>query len=124
LTEARLANVDQKGDRSLDTDSLKRAKNGKRKRNGNFFINHRHGISGPFLVKILGSVSVAMILPCAILTATHPTIASSFGECDLFWGYSVIVLYMGVYSIFFMVDTLVYSFFTKNLLDLNRELNA
>ena len=94
----------------MDTDALKGVQFG-RKQN-NFFISHRHWISGPFLVKILGSVSIALILPCAILTATSPTIVSSYSaQCDLAWGYSVIVMYMGVYSIFFMVS---WDFFARS----------
>lgn len=68
-----------------------------------FFIKHRHLIRSPFLIKFLGSISVVMMLPCAILSATNKEIAITTGDsCNRAWGDYVLASYMLVFLVIFI----------------------
>ena len=44
------------------------------------FVCFRHYSSSPFLLKFLGSCTVALLLPCAILTSEYPSIRQAMGD--------------------------------------------
>mmetsp|Transcript_35082 Transcript_35082/g.68882 ORF Transcript_35082/g.68882 Transcript_35082/m.68882 type:complete len:460 (+) Transcript_35082:48-1427(+) len=68
-----------------------------------FFIRNRHYSSSPFLLKFLGSCTVALLLPCAILTSEYPSIRQAMGDRMCTWhdGKLLLALYGLLYFVVF-----------------------
>lgn len=68
-----------------------------------FFIRNRHYISAPFLIRVLGTVSIIFLFPCAILTAKNFRGLNGYGDktCDKAWGDGLQAAYAAAYVTIF-----------------------
>jgi len=68
-----------------------------------FFLRHRSLVTGPFLSKFLGTVTVILLTPVAILVEDHDDIFSTLGDkaCVWYWGRYLLPIYFFVYALIF-----------------------
>lgn len=70
------------------------------------FIKHRYLVSPSFALRFMGTLSVWLLLPCGILTASDRAIPELAGDdCDRKWGDYVLSLYMAGYFFTFAFFT-------------------
>lgn len=67
-----------------------------------YFIRHRHYVSTSFLMKVMITITILLLLPAAILTATHPTLLTQYGDgCNKVWGDTLLAIYVAIYVCIF-----------------------
>lgn len=75
-----------------------------------YFLRNRRWITGPFLVKLLGTLLVVLLLPTALLTSSHDDIIYEPGTgllstgdkaCNWHWGKQLLPAYCSVYALVF-----------------------
>lgn len=68
-----------------------------------FFLRHRILVTGPFLSKFLGTVTIVLIAPCAVLLEDHDFLFNTTGDkaCYWFWGRWLLPAYFFVYAVVF-----------------------
>jgi len=86
------------------------AKDATRTKRPSFFMRNKHLIGALFLFKLFGIVTVVLVAPCGILTATNPELAHQKGEphidgdngCRRMWGDTLLAVYVACYIVCFI----------------------